>query len=478
MKKPIQDNNFFYSILKPFVEFCFVCHYNSVTVKGLKHLSLPRKEGGYILAPNHQQALMEPLAILLITKSPTVFLARADIFEKPLLNAFFTFLKILPIYRIRDGKKSLEKDAEIFEQSRNVVLDGCPLCLMAEGRHNDRHQLLPLVKGMFRIAGEAQKQMGDKPLYIVPVGIDFEDYETPYSNLVINIGKPISVKQFMEQYNENEPLALNQMRNVVAPAMIKQMHDIRSKEHYEEIETLCNIENKYWRKHSRKTNSAWHRFNVRRALAGKYDSLEAGMNDPLIEQTTLTADVFEKTMKRAREYQQRCRDLKISEKLSSEHLSFWSLMLYTLIIGGIVTSMCLVKWVNWIILFCLLCYPVYLFPLELIPRHTIKDTQFRSSFSFGIKLVAGVLWVIVFGIVCNCTGGMWLGHHLAAEGIEISKFLWGLIGLCLAFPLAFFGGRVYTFLRQCCCSWYYWVKRMLRTQKFRELDALREELCK
>lgn len=478
MKKAIQDNNFLYTILKFFVQFSFICHYNSVTIKGMKNLSLPRKEGGYILAPNHQQALMEPLAILLITKRPTVFLARADIFENPALKAIFTFLKILPVYRIRDGKKSLAKDAEIFEQSRSVVLDGYPLCLMAEGRHNNRHQLLPLVKGMFRIAGEAQKQMGDKPLYIVPVGIDFDEYEQPYSNLVINIGKPISMQQFMETYKENEPLALNQMRNALTPAIIKQMHDIRSKEHYEEINTLCNIENKYWRHHSRKTNSAWHRFNVRRALAGKYDSLEAGMNDPLIEQTTLTTDVFEKTMKQAREYQQRCRDLKISEKLSSEHLSFWMLMMHTLIIGGVVTAMCLVGWVRWTLLFCLLCYPIYLFPLEIIPRKVIKDPQFRSSFSYGIKLVAALLWITAFSIVSNCTSGMWLGHHLAEAGIDISRTLWGFIGWALAFPLAFLGGRIYTYLRNLCLGWYYWVKRMLRTQKFRELDTLREELCK
>ena len=43
-------------------------------------------------------------------------------------------------------------------------------------------------KGMFRIAGETQQKLGDHPLYIVPTGIDFDEYERPYSNLVVNIG--------------------------------------------------------------------------------------------------------------------------------------------------------------------------------------------------------------------------------------------------------------------------------------------------
>ncbi len=470
-KRKIQDRNLLYTLLKPLVIFSFRCHYNAFVVRGRKNL--PRKGTGYILAPNHQQALMEPLAILSITHRPTVFLARADVFNNGAIRKFLTFLKILPVYRIRDGKESLAKDAEIFEMSRSVLLDNYPLCLMAEGKHNHRHQLLPLVKGMFRIAGEAQKQMGNKPLYIVPVGVDFDEYEQPYSNLVINIGKPINVQGFMKTYEENEAVALNQMRNAVAPAMMNQMHDIRSKEHYDEIYTRCNIENKYWRINGRKSNTAWHRFNVRRALAAKYDSLEAGVNDSLIGQTTMSGEVLEKTMKMTRDYQQRCKELHISEKLSSEHDSFWMTLLHTLVIGGIVTAMCLSGWVRWIVFFMLLCYPVPFLPLHLIPKYTIKDPQFRSSVTYGIRLVFTLLWMVAFGIVCNVTNGLWLGSH-----IHLTPFLWGLIGWALTFPLAFVSGRCYNYVRNWLQGLYYWIQRTFHVQKFRELDALRRELCK
>jgi hypothetical protein len=76
-----------------------------------------------------------------------------------------------------------------------------------------------LRKGLFRVAGEAQLKLGDRPLYIVPVGIDFDDYELPYSNLVVNIGQPIAVQPFMATYRENEPLALNRMRDALAAAL-------------------------------------------------------------------------------------------------------------------------------------------------------------------------------------------------------------------------------------------------------------------
>ena len=163
--KAIQDNNTFYNLLRPLVNYGTRCHYQSFVVRGIDNLP---QEGSYIIAPCHQQALMEPLAVLCFSPKPSVFLARADIFAKPFFRAILTFLKILPVYRQRDGQRNLDKNNRIFDLSRDVLLDGYPLCLMAEGRHNNRHHLLNMGKGMFRIAGETQLMLGDHPLYIVP----------------------------------------------------------------------------------------------------------------------------------------------------------------------------------------------------------------------------------------------------------------------------------------------------------------------
>ena len=46
-----------------------------------------------IFAPNHQNALMDALAVLFTTKGQPVFLARADIFKRKQLLQSFIFLK-------------------------------------------------------------------------------------------------------------------------------------------------------------------------------------------------------------------------------------------------------------------------------------------------------------------------------------------------------------------------------------------------
>ena len=264
MPKQIQDNNTLYNILSPLVQFGTRCHYNHFCVHGIENLPT---DGAYIIAPCHQQALMEPLAVLRIAPKAPVFLARADIFAKPTLRAILTFLRILPVYRIRDGQKNIGKNLIIFEQSCRVLLDGYPLCLMAEGRHNNRHHLLNMGKGMFRIAGDAQQRLGDHPLYIVPTGIDFDEYEQPFSNVVVNLGTPIPLQPFMDTYRDNEPVALNQMRDTLAKALLPLMHDIRNEEHYDEIMTLCNVLNRSVRHQEGLKNNAWTRFQTRRSIA-------------------------------------------------------------------------------------------------------------------------------------------------------------------------------------------------------------------
>ena len=57
---------------------------------------------------------MDALAVLFTHNGQPVFLARADIFKKKMIAAILYFLKILPVYRIRDGFSSLKANDEIF----------------------------------------------------------------------------------------------------------------------------------------------------------------------------------------------------------------------------------------------------------------------------------------------------------------------------------------------------------------------------
>jgi hypothetical protein len=243
-------------------------------------------------------------------------------------------------------------------------------------------------KGMFRIAGEAQLRMGEQPLYIVPTGIDFDDYERPYSNLVVNIGNPIAVQPFMEKYKEDEPVALNEMREALRTALSPLMHDVRDEEHYDEIMALCKGLNPEYRRREGLRNTAWNRFLMRQKITADYEN-----------------------------------GVKVTGNGLQGKKKQWIPLLGILLVAAIVAAIIAVPVVRWILLFCLVCYPLPFIPTHLIVKKMIADPQFRSSVNYGVRFLLSIIYAIVIGIVMACCGGAWMGNVADLRG------WWGLVAL-------------------------------------------------
>lgn len=460
--KAIQDNNRLYNFLSPLVQFGTRCHYHHFVVKGLENLPT---EGSYIIAPCHQQALMEPLAVLNFAPKPPVFLARADIFAKPVIRAILTFLKILPVYRQRNGQGNLDKNYQIFELSRDVLLDGFPLCLMAEGRHNDRHHLLNMGKGMFRIAGETQLKLGDHPLFIVPTGIDFDEYERPYANLIVNIGKPIPVQPYMDEFRDNEPVALNEMRKDLAAALSPLMHDIRHEEYYDEILTLSQVLNRAMRarsgNHGMLLNNAWNRFLMRQKISQQLDAMAAAPDER-----------FGGLMASTLQFIGLCKELHLRPVDVAEHRSLFGTLLSAAVIAALVVAAVMVPAVRWVLLFCLLCYPIIFIPTHLLMPKFIGDPQFRSSVNFGIRFLLAILYGIVIGVVMACGKGFWMSQLL-----DIGAW-WGVVAVGVVHLGAIFSGPIVNGLKSVGNNLRYWLLKLLKAKKMKKLQESFQELKK
>ena len=132
-------------------------------------------DGAVIMAPNHCNTLMDALVVLQDRKDATLFGARADVFRKPILNKFLRFLRILPIPRVRDGLQEVLHNRETMDEVVECLGHG---------------------KAIFRIAKTAREQLG-KPVYIVPMGLEYEDYYRLQTSLKIRYGKPINVTEYV-----------------------------------------------------------------------------------------------------------------------------------------------------------------------------------------------------------------------------------------------------------------------------------------
>ena len=241
-KKSIDQWALDYWLLQRYAKLCYRFYYRKIVINDLKNIPANQP---VILAPNHQNALMDALAMVCGTEFQVVFLARADIFKGRFLTKVLTFMNIMPIYRIRDGYENVKRNDEVFEKTNQVMRNMYnPLCIFPEGNHGDRRRLRGLVKGLFRIAFMAQEEYGEKQgIVIIPLGINYGHYQNFRSTLLINYGKPIEVADYYSVYAENPVLAINQLKERYAAEVSKLMIDIQTEEYYQTYMSLRTIFN-------------------------------------------------------------------------------------------------------------------------------------------------------------------------------------------------------------------------------------------
>lgn len=212
----------------------------------LNRENIPPKGTPTFVIANHQNGMMDAMAILHTMykdgRQP-VFIARGDIFKKDFVARIMRFLKILPVYRNRDGgREDIKKDLAIFNRAARVLRKGGTLVIFPEAGHQQGHYMSTFKKGFSRIAFAAE-EMNDFKLgvQILPLNIHYSNYFNFQSDLMVTCGKPFTYDEFFELYKESPNqayLALNEK----ARARVKEMTpDIDIPEYYNEIEAITHI---------------------------------------------------------------------------------------------------------------------------------------------------------------------------------------------------------------------------------------------
>ena len=217
-REKIYQNDLGYTLLKPIVDWTVKNSYRKVEVTGKENIP---SDGAVIIAPNHCNTLMDALVVLRAFDGPTVFGARADLFNRPFIAKLMYFVRILPMVRQRDGLRNVLKNNETQEIIVEILENKVRFCMYPEGRHRPAHSLQTLGKGTFRAALAANAKFGDKmPVYIVPAGIEYGDYFRYRSTSLLNFGKPINVTEFVKKLNvENEAQMIEPLRKELASRM-------------------------------------------------------------------------------------------------------------------------------------------------------------------------------------------------------------------------------------------------------------------
>ncbi len=195
------------------------------------------KDRPVIFAPNHRNALIDALLVVYAGYhlKQVVFLARADIFKQKMIAWILRGMRLMPVFRIRDGKDNLDKNNEIFNNAARILKGNNTLALFPEGVHNPKQSLLPIRKAVPRIVLPTEASTGfTLNSQIVPVSIYYRDIYAFLSDVYITFGTPIEVSKYRDLYNENPVFAINALRQELEESLKKMVVNIQNEEYYEE----------------------------------------------------------------------------------------------------------------------------------------------------------------------------------------------------------------------------------------------------
>ena len=188
-------NNVFYIVIRSIMQIGFYFYFKKIKVYGKEKLP---KEGGIILSPNHQNGVIDPFIVGVDYGDEITSLTRADIFGG-LLHKAFTAMKMIPVYRIRDGYNNLKNNDSIFNVCYNLLGKGKPIQIFSEGRQHKNYYLMPISKGSSRMAITAQKMFPEQKIYIIPIGINYSNRRNPRAFIHLVYGDPIKIKDFVNK---------------------------------------------------------------------------------------------------------------------------------------------------------------------------------------------------------------------------------------------------------------------------------------
>ena len=169
-------------------------YYAPVRITGRERLPL----GPVLFVANHQDSLLDPVLVGSAAKRKVSFLAKATLFDVPVLGALLRGLGMIPAYRAEDDAAQVRRNLEILDRAAEALAAGDCVGIFPEGKSHDLPCVEQIKGGAARIALKAVA-LGGRPM-LVPVGMNFERKEGFRTALWIQIGEPLDLAGFVKEY--------------------------------------------------------------------------------------------------------------------------------------------------------------------------------------------------------------------------------------------------------------------------------------
>lgn len=180
--------------------------------------TLMSSKGPLLIVANHPDSFLDAVILGAYYPRKLHFLARGDVFRKPLYGFLLRSIGMIPIHRAREGREHLHLNAGTFEESVEVLRRGDGLLIFIEGICLLTHEIQPFKKGATRIL-EAAQLAGIQPTIHV-VGLGYSDFRA-FGKVVYIAIEEFAVEQVFDHARDrldfNEAVRAQMVRLVQVP---------------------------------------------------------------------------------------------------------------------------------------------------------------------------------------------------------------------------------------------------------------------
>ena len=205
--------NVIYKITKTFIRLGLRIFFQEIQVRNKEQI--PTNDP-FIITSNHPNDKLDALIIGRTVPRKINFLAAGFLFQFKLLSWIMRSTGTIPIYRKDETADAGERNIDSYRACFEVLVNNGAIGIFPEGlTHLDR-QVKKVKTGTARIAFEAEiRKNWQLGLKIVPVGLNFYNPTKIRGKIFVNIGKPIAVNKFKEQYDQDSEKSIYELTELI-----------------------------------------------------------------------------------------------------------------------------------------------------------------------------------------------------------------------------------------------------------------------
>ena len=197
-----------YRILRQLAYFSVRIFFRRIEVEGVENVP---ESGPVLLVPNHPNALVDALVVLMHLKRPISLTAKSTLADIIILRQMIKSTNVILFHRKKDVGMGADpsRNAGAIAQCRERLELGEAILIFPEGQSHSDPSLRPLRTGAARIALDCLHSGGTgADLVIVPVGLHFPEKDRFRSDVWVRFGKPLDPSGWLKENPDGEPLEL------------------------------------------------------------------------------------------------------------------------------------------------------------------------------------------------------------------------------------------------------------------------------